>query len=109
MLAKRLAGVPVQHLAVYYEVDRTSIRHWCVKFQIQPRADFPLFFVEKQIPVLAPLPPEKSPHKYASLLEDRKINPGKSYKEYLADERKRNPTIKINHFAAHPNHLYETI
>lgn len=92
MLALRLGGQSYRYLVAQYHIDRTSIRHWCVKFQVQPiLPEVRLVHnFNPQPKVSVPQKVQVDTSKYASILEEENTrNQGKSYKEYLMESQQR--------------------
>lgn len=99
MLSLRLGGWKYRRLAEVYRVDKSTIRHWCDKYGIQPqipeakigleqREEVKLTLVEL-VRVVKKLPVSQV-HKYQALFdEEDNVNPGKSYAEYVAEAKKR--------------------
>lgn len=102
MLALRLGGWRERSLARKFEVDRTSIRHWCIKFDIRPQMPEIRATAEIRAGVIVQIqsleeriPREK--FKYQHLFEEEEnVNPGKSYREYVEEHRKKNQNYKFN-------------
>lgn len=113
MLVLRLSGWSYHALKDLYGVDRTSVRHWCVHFKIEPRLSEyrPTRKERQKIEIDPPVPKILSKeYKYGHIFEeDAQVNPGKSYREYIEDHKRRDPKWKphVNPYAPSPSNLYE--
>lgn len=111
MLALRMAGWKEKPLAQLYKVDKTTIRHWVTKFNIEPK--MPEFQATEEIRatiVVTIIPKQKvgKEYKYQELLdEEENVNPGKTYREYVKEHKERDPKyhFSVNPFAIHPDLL----
>lgn len=110
MLSLWLGGWQERTLATRYNVDRTTIRNWYVKYDIRPkmpRIVIVPWSVKKTTPSMTVviLPTEPSRFKYQELFdEEDAVNPGKSYKEYIQEHQKRDQSFKfkINPYMPNP-------
>lgn len=85
MLSYRLAGLPYRTLTNKYIADRTSIKNWCRKFEVAPKAQLSIRFA---IVLKAPNPPTKT-YKYQHTFDENdNVNTGKTYTRYLIEARK---------------------
>lgn len=82
MLAMRKLGYSYQALADEFGVEKTTIRYLCRKFGLSEKTVQPLYFRKKTYTIAA---------RREAAYDDQEgpINPGKSYAEYLQDERER--------------------
>lgn len=112
MLSLRLSGWSLRSLTDLYGVDRTTIRHWVVKYDIKPKvAEIPYRMLPSVTVNYTYTPIVKQPpaYKYQHLFDEHDtVNPGKSYKEYIADHKARDPKYvhRVNPYAANPANLY---
>lgn len=89
MFEKRSSGFSYKRLAEYYGVDHTTIIYWCSRYGIKKHQPINLtkeihITMKKRFP--APAPPIKG--KYKDIIYE-KVNEGKTYAEYLEEERRR--------------------
>lgn len=112
MLSLRLSGWSLRSLTDLYQVDRTTIRHWTIKYDIKPVVSEVPYRLLPEVTVdyvVAPKP-KVNGFKYQHIFDEdeERINPGKSYKEYVADHKARNPKWKfiVNPYACDPSNLY---
>lgn len=113
MLALRMGGWRERALAKEFQVDKTTIRYWTTKFNILPKVAEIRATEEIRATVtisITPLEERKGfkKYKYQNLLdEEEHLNPGKSYLEYVADHKQRDPTyqLRINPYAIDPDLL----
>lgn len=82
MLEMRRGGMTYTAIATYYGNDHTTIVYHCKKHNVYPNCPVVRISTKKLPPVMI----QKSEPKYALLIEE-KINVGKSYKEYLNENR----------------------
>lgn len=90
MLLLRLQGWSRYALARKYEADKTTIEHWCDKFEIKPifGGEQP----ERQITVITYMPVEgKTKYKYQHLFDEEDAVPQstKTYTRIRVEARKR--------------------
>lgn len=86
MLELRLSGWSTSALAQYYGTrDQRAILYQCTKYGIPRR--IPLTVTHR--PVRKLLPINIISYILDTVYQLEKVNPGKTYKEYLEDERKR--------------------
>jgi len=79
----RRVGYTLSILAHIFKVDKSSLRYWFKKYQIKPYEDvYGLERIAKQI-----IPPV--PRETYKIVNNEKINLGKSYQEYQQDNRRR--------------------
>lgn len=99
MLVLRLSGWSLHALKDLYDCDRTTIRHWIVKFDIKPQVPEIPYRMLPQVTINY-TPPQKevvvSKYKYQHIFDEEEcVNPGKSYKEYIADHKRRDPKYRF--------------
>ena len=84
MLSRRLGGLPYQDLTREYGADKTSIRNWCRKFNIEPKTT-----TSVRIVVVRPLPnPPSKQYKYQRIFDENDTCvQGKSHKRYIVEAR----------------------
>jgi len=114
MLSLRLSGWRPRALAEKYQVDKTTIKHWCNKFNITAKMEEMRVNAELRESILITVPSleqrtrPKKQYKYQHLFdEEERINEGKSYRGYVVAHQLRDPSYRfsINPYAPDPNRL----
>lgn len=105
MLEMRVLGYSYSALGRYFHKDHTTILYHCKKWGIVPlqRAPTPPELPENDEPEVLVIVRERKILKYPDPFEkDGPINPGKSYKEYIAESLKR--TTERNYHKTYYEH-----
>lgn len=90
MLYLRLSGWPLKELAFIFDCEHTSIRKACIRSGLNPEVR------------ILPRPQIKMQRVIIDF-DGERLNPGKSYKEYLEEaKRRRQPKLKNREI----NYLY---
>lgn len=76
MINLRLNGIAVSSLALFFNVDRSSISYQCDKYLIEPNDE--VYTLERIISKVLP-----KPDLTFKVINGERINLGRSYKEYL--------------------------
>lgn len=95
MLHYRSLGMGFSELGRKYGKDHTTIIYHCKRYGVTPAVAPPDLGTLEVVPSYEP-PPPREKYKYQHLLEEEDLNPGKTYKQYLAEALKR-PVEKRYH------------
>ncbi len=95
MLELRSQGYSLPVLAGRYGVDHTTILWHCKKHGVEPGVPIERKKRELKVTIISPRTFNSQP------LKENGINPGKMYKDYLAEEKRREELRKIKKGVIH--------